>query len=374
MFGKETITTPPGSSAPSAFGRNTLTKTFQSLGIGAGHPCFIIAELSANHNHDMERALEIVRAAAAAGADAIKLQTYTPDTLTIASDRDEFRVTGTIWATETLHSLFQKAYMPWEWHKPIFDEAARLGMKFLSTPFDFSAVEFLETLNVDFYKIASSELVDIPLIKRVAQTGKPVLISTGMGTLAEIEEAVETLRANGCPEICLLKCTAAYPARIEDANMATLADMPRRFGTLVGLSDHTMPVTVPVVATALGAKVIEKHLTLRRADGGPDAEFSLEPEEFAEMVRAVRAAESSLGEVNYAPAASEIRPRDFRRSLYVVRDMAEGDLFTAENLRSIRPAAGLHTRHYEALLGTKARCAIAAGTPLAAGMAEIEIA
>ena len=349
-----------------------MSKTFAALGIGAGYRCFIIAELSANHNHDMGRALEIVRAAAAAGADAIKLQTYTPDTLTIASVRDEFRVTGTIWATETLHSLFQKAYMPWEWHKPLFDEAARLGIKFLSTPFDFSAVDFLESLGVDLYKVASSELVDIPLIKRIAQTGKPVLISTGMGTLDEIEEAIATLRDNGCSEICLLKCTASYPAKIEDANMATLIDMRRRFGTLVGLSDHTMPVTVPVVAAALGAKVIEKHLTLRRADGGPDAEFSLEPDEFAEMVHAVRAAESAQGEIIYAPAASEIRPRDFRRSLYVVRDMAQGEDFTPENLRSIRPAAGLHTRHYEALLGTRARCAIAAGTPLTAAMVEIE--
>ncbi|WP_353430197.1 pseudaminic acid synthase [Paracoccus denitrificans] len=341
-----------------------MARTFESLGIGEGKPCFIIAELSANHNHDIERALEIVRAAAEAGADAIKLQTYRPETITIASEREEFKVTGTIWASETLHSLYQKAHMPWEWHEPIFTEAARLGMKFLSTPFDFSAVDFLEALDVDFYKIASSELVDIPLIKRVAQTGKPVLISTGMGTLEEIDEAVATLRDNGCSEICLLKCTAAYPARVEDANMATLLDMPGRFGTLAGLSDHTMPVTVPMVATALGARVIEKHMTLRRADGGPDAEFSLEPEEFAEMVRAVRATESAIGQVTYAPAPSELRPRDFRRSLYVVRDIAEGEVFTSDNLRSIRPAAGLHTRYYEVLLGTKACRAIDAGTPL----------
>lgn len=348
--------------------------TFDSLGIGPGHRCFVIAELSANHNHDLGRALDIVRAAAAAGADAIKLQTYTPETLTIASDREEFRVTGTIWATETLHSLFQKAFMPWEWHAPLFAEAARLGLQALSTPFDFSAVDFLEGLGVALYKVASSELVDLPLLARVAQTGKPVLLSTGMGTLAEIEEAVATLRDHGCPEICLLKCTAAYPAEVAHANMATLADMPRRFGTLAGLSDHTMGHTVPVVATALGARVIEKHLTLRRADGGPDAAFSLEPDEFATMVREVRAAESALGAVIYAPAASEVRPRDFRRSLYVVRDVAEGEVFTADNLRSIRPAAGLHTRHYAALLGTRARRAIPAGTPLAADMVELSLA
>lgn len=348
-----------------------MSLTFEDLSIGSQHRCYIIAEISANHNHDLDRALEIVRAAAAAGADAIKLQTYTADTLTIASDRPEFQVTGTIWEGETLYSLYQKAQLPWEWHKPIFDEAARLGMGFLSTPFDFTAVDFLESLGVSLYKIASSELVDIPLLKRVAETGKPVILSTGMGTEAEIDEALQTLRAHGCPDICLLKCTAAYPARVDEANIASLAIVHERFGATPGLSDHTMPITVPVVAVALGAKIVEKHMTLRRADGGPDSEFSLEPNEFAQMVEAVRAAESALGQSLFAPTAGEQRPRDFRRSLYVTCDMAAGELFTAQNLRSIRPAKGLHTRHYDALIGTPTAVAIPAGTPLAAEMTTV---
>lgn len=347
--------------------------SFHSLGIGEGFPCFVIAEISANHNNDLERALEIVRASAAAGANAVKLQTYTADTLTIDSDREEFRVTGTIWEKETLYSLYQKAALPWEWHEPIFEEAARLGMHFLSTPFDFTSVDFLETLGVQLYKIASSEIVDIPLLKRVSHTGKPVLLSTGMGTLEEVQEAVATLRDNGCPDICVLKCTASYPARTEEANLRSLSEIGRLFGAIPGLSDHTMPVTVPVVATALGAKVIEKHITLRRADGGPDSAFSLEPEEFAEMVQAVRAAEASLGRAQFSPSAGEIRPRDFRRSLYVVQAMAAGDVFTAENVRSIRPANGLHTRHYETVLGTCAARDISKGTPLAADMLEISV-
>jgi pseudaminic acid synthase len=347
--------------------------SFDSLGIGPGHPCFIVAEVSANHNQDLDRAMAIVRAAAEAGANAVKLQTYTPETLTLASDRPEFRVTGTIWETETLHSLFTKAAMPWDWHAPLMAEARRLGMMCFSTPFDFSAVDFLEALDVPLHKVASSELVDLPLLARVASTGKPVLLSTGMGTLAEIVEAVATLRRHGSGEICLLKCTAAYPASVADANLATLADMPARFGTLVGLSDHTLTHTVPVVAAALGARVIEKHLTLARADGGPDAAFSLEPAEFAEMVREVRAATSALGALRYEPAPSEIRPRDFRRSLYVVADVAAGERFSTANLRSVRPAAGLHTRFYEALLGTPAACDIQGGTPLAPEMVSINL-
>ena len=350
-----------------------MLANFGALSIGGKHPCYIIAEISANHNQDLGRALEIVRAAAAAGADAIKLQTYTADTLTISSERPEFRVTGTIWEKETLHSLFRQAELPWEWHKPIFDEARRLGMGFLSTPFDFTAVDFLEEQGVSLYKIASSELVDIPLLTRVAQTRKPVILSTGMGTEAEIDEALATLRANGCPDICLLKCTAAYPARVEEANLASLLLIPGRFGAIPGLSDHTMPITVPVVAVALGAKVIEKHLTLRRTDGGPDSEFSLEPEEFAATVRAVREAEAAIGQASFAPTAGEMRTRDFRRSLYVVRNVAEGEVFTQENLRSIRPANGLHTRHYDAVIGTPARTGIPAGTPLSAEMVSLSL-
>lgn len=340
---------------------------FSDINIGGDNPCFIIAEVSANHNHDLDRALEIIEVAAKAGADAIKLQTYTPDTLTIKSDRPEFQVTGTIWEGETLYSLFEQASLPWEWHKPIFDRAKELGMQFLSTPFDFTAVDYLEDHGVDFYKIASSELVDIPLIKRVAQTGKPVLISTGMGNLAEIEEALATLRANGCEDICLLKCTAAYPAKVEEANLATMVEFAERFNVIPGLSDHTMGPTLPMVATALGAKVIEKHITLARADGGPDSAFSLEPDEFADMVRVVRDAESALGVVSFEPSKGEVRSRDFRRSLYVTAAMKKGEVFTPENMRSIRPANGLHPRHYEDVLGKTATQDIEAGTPLEAG-------
>ena len=342
-----------------------MTKmTFSDLHVGAGHPCFVIAEISANHNHDLDRAIEIVDAAARAGADAIKLQTYTADTLTIASDRPEFQVSGTIWEGETLHSLYQKAALPYDWHAPLFARARAHGMQALSTPFDAAAVDFLEDLGVDLYKIASSELVDIPLIKRVAQTGKPVLISTGMGTLEEVEEAVTTLRENGCTEICLLKCTAAYPARVDEANLRTMVAYGERFDVLTGLSDHTMGPTLPIVATALGASVIEKHLTLSRADGGPDGEFSLEPDEFAAMVAHVRDAEAGLGEVSFGPSAGEIRSRDFRRSLYVVALVRKGEPFTPENLRSIRPANGLHPRYYDATIGRTAACDIPAGTPL----------
>jgi pseudaminic acid synthase len=341
-----------------------LAKSFSDLQIGGAHPCFIIAEVSANHNHDLNRALQIVDAAAEAGADAIKLQTYTPDTLTIRSDRPEFQVSGTIWEGETLYSLFEKAMLPWEWHKPIFERARALGLQAISTPFDVTAVDFLEEHGVDFYKIASSELVDIPLIKYVAQQGKPVLISTGMGTTEEVEEALDTLRQNGCPDICLLKCTAAYPAKVEEANLATLSEFADRFKVIPGLSDHTMGPTVPMVATALGAKVIEKHITLSRADGGPDSAFSLEPNEFAELVRVVRETESALGEVVIAPSPGEIRSRDFRRSLYVVADMKAGEIFTKDNLRSIRPAMGLHPRNFDAVLGKAARQNIEAGTPL----------
>ena len=344
-----------------------MAKSFEELSIGGSNPCFIIAEVSANHNNDLDRALAIVDAAAKSGADAIKLQTYTPDTLTILSDRPEFQVSGTIWEGETLYSLFEKATLPWDWHKPLFDRARSHGMQAISTPFDFTAVDFLEDHGVDFYKIASSELVDIPLIKRVAQTGKPVLISTGMGNLAEIKEALDTLRANGCPDICLLKCTAAYPAKVEEANLRTLVEFAERFSVIPGLSDHTMGLTVPMTATALGAKVIEKHITLARADGGPDSAFSLEPDEFAEMVQSVRQTEAALGQAVFEPSASEIRSRDFRRSLYVVTEVKAGEPFTPENLRSIRPANGLHPRMYEQVLGKNATQDIAAGTPLEEG-------
>ena len=332
--------------------------------IGDAHPSFIIAELSANHNHDIERAKQIVKVAAECGADAIKLQTYTPDTLTFDSNDPAFRVDGTIWEGKNLYQLYAEAHLPWDWHKPLLNYAAELGLIAFSTPFDFSAVDLLESLNVPAYKIASSELVDIPLIRRVAQQGKPMIISTGMGTLAEIDEAVKAAREEGCTSLVLLKCTAAYPAPIEEANLYTIPHMAELFGTVVGLSDHTPGSTAPVVATVLGSRVIEKHLTLSRADGGPDSAFSMEPKEFAAMVRDVRAAESAVGHVLYEPTNKEMRSRDFRRSLFVVVDMEAGETFTADNTRSIRPAVGLHTRHYNAVLGKTCKSDISAGTPL----------
>ncbi len=332
--------------------------------IGPSHPSFIIAELSANHNHDINRAREIVKVAADCGADAIKLQTYTADTLTFNSNDASFQVSGTIWEGKNLYQLYQEAHLPWEWHEELFEYARELGMISFSTPFDFTAVDFLENLNVPAYKIASSELVDIPLMRRVAATGKPVILSTGMGTLAEIDEAVRTLRDGGCTELIMLKCTAAYPAPIEEANLLTIPHMAQLFDVVAGLSDHTPGSTAPVAATVLGSRVIEKHLTLRRADGGPDSEFSMEPEEFAAMVDAVRAAESAVGTVLYTPTQKEMRSRDFRRSLFVVADVKAGEPFTPENVRSIRPAVGLHTRHYDEVLGKTASHDIKAGKPL----------
>ncbi|RKT32217.1 N-acetylneuraminate synthase [Roseovarius halotolerans] len=344
------------------------TITIANRPIGPGHPSFIIAELSANHNHDLARAKRIVEAAADAGADAIKLQTYTADTLTFDSDSAEFRVDGTIWEGKTLYQLYQEASLPWAWHKPLMDHARNLGLLAFSTPFDATAIEFLESLDVPAYKIASSELVDIPLIRRVAGLGKPMIISTGMGTLSEIDEAVQTARAAGCDQIILLKCTAAYPAPIDEANLATLPHMAQLFGTVVGLSDHTPGSIAPVAATVLGGCVIEKHLTLSRADGGPDSAFSMEPQEFAAMVADVRAAERAIGQIRYEPTTQEMRSRDFRRSLFAVRDIPAGTPFTPENLRSIRPATGLHTRHYDSLLQSRASTHIKAGTPLSWGL------
>ncbi|MGM0740386.1 MAG: pseudaminic acid synthase [Pseudomonadota bacterium] len=340
------------------------TITIANRPIGPGHPSFIIAELSANHNHDLERAKRIVDAAADAGANAIKLQTYTADTLTFDSDSPEFRVDGTIWEGKTLYQLYQEASLPWAWHQPLMSHARDLGLVAFSTPFDASAVDLLESLDVPAYKIASSELVDIPLIRRVAGLGKPMIISTGMGTLSEIDEAVHTARVAGCDQIILLKCTAAYPAPIDEANLATLPHMAQLFGTVVGLSDHTPGSTAPVAATVLGGRVIEKHLTLSRADGGPDSAFSMEPQEFADMVADVRAAEQAIGQIRYEPTAKETRSRDFRRSLFAIRDIPAGEAFTPDNLRSIRPATGLHTRHYDALLQSRASTHIKAGTPL----------
>ena len=336
-----------------------------SRAVGAGAPVLIVAELSANHKQDLGRAVTLVRAAHEAGADAIKIQTYRPDTITIDVDAPPFRIAaGTTWDGRTLFSLYAEAQTPWEWHEPLAKEAASLGMEFFSSPFDPSAVEFLESMQVPALKIASPEIVDVGLIRLAAQTGKPLVISTGMATLDEIAEAVRTARDYGARDIVLLKCTSSYPAPPEEANLRTIPNMTETFGCPVGLSDHTLGIAVPVAAVALGACMIEKHFTLSRADGGPDSGFSLEPDEFRGMVDAVRVAEQSLGRVNYEPTEHERASRTLRRSLFVVEDMRAGDILTDANVRSIRPGHGLHTRHLPQVLGRRIRRPAIRGTPL----------
>jgi len=332
--------------------------------IGAGQPVYVIAELSANHHQDFEQAVKIIHAAKNAGADAIKLQTYTPDTMTIASNRAEFRITGTIWDGRSLYELYGEAYTPWEWQPRLREVANDLGLDLFSTPFDATAVNFLEQMNVPAYKLASFELVDIQLIQRMARTGKPLIMSTGMATVEEIEEAVETARQAGATGIALLKCTSAYPAPPEEMNLRSIPELSGRFDVPTGLSDHTMVIAVPLAAVALGACIIEKHLTLSRSEPGPDSAFSLEPQEFKAMVDAVRIAEKALGQVRFGFSAREADSRVFRRSLFVVRNMKRGEAFTAENVRSIRPGHGLHTRYLPEVLGRHAARDIERGTPL----------
>jgi len=333
--------------------------------VGPEYPVYIVAELSANHNRSFEDAVRIVGAAKEAGADAVKLQTYTPDTITISSDREEFRIGGgTIWDGRTLHDLYAEAYTPWDWQPRLKKLADDLGMDLFSSAFDATAVDFLEEMGVPAHKVASFELVDIPLIQKMARTGKPLIMSTGMATVEEIEEAVERARQAGAKEIALLKCTNAYPAAAEEMNLRTIPELSRRFAVPVGLSDHTMGIAVPVAAVALGACIIEKHLTLSRATPGPDSAFSLEPQEFKAMVDAVRTAEKALGSVNFGVSPHEQASRGFRRSLFVVQDMDEGEAFTVANVRSIRPGNGLHPRHFAEVLGKNAAQGIKRGTPL----------
>lgn len=332
--------------------------------VGRGHPPYVIAEVSANHHQDFEQAVRIIRAAKDAGANAVKLQTYTPDTMTIACERAEFRIQGTIWDGRNLHELYGEAYTPWDWQPRLKRVANDLGLDLFSTPFDATAVDFLEEMQAPAYKLASFELVDLPLIRKMAQTGKPLIISTGMGTLDEIDEAVRTAREAGAGELALLKCTSAYPARAEDMNLRSIPELARRFDLPVGLSDHSMNEAVPVAAVALGACIIEKHITLSRAEPGPDSAFSLEPQEFKAMVDAVRIAEKALGTVHFGVEEKEAGSRLFRRSLFVVKDMTRGEVFTAENVRSIRPGYGLHTRYLEDILGRHAARDIERGTPL----------
>jgi pseudaminic acid synthase len=333
--------------------------------IGPGAPTFIVAEISANHNGSYDQARRIVEVAKHAGADAIKLQTYTADTITIASDREAFRIGGgTLWDGRTLHELYREAGMPWDWQPRLKESAEALGMQCFSSAFDASAVDFLETMNVPAHKVASCELVDLPLIQKMAATGKPLIISTGMATIAEIEEAVTTARNAGATQIALLKCTSAYPALPDEMNLRTIPELARRFNVPVGLSDHTMGIEVPVAAVSLGASIIEKHLTLARAEGGPDSGFSLEPAEFKAMIDAVRTAERALGTAQFGASEREIPSRVFRRSLFAVRDIKAGAVFTEENVRSIRPGHGLHTRYLAELLGKIAAVDIERGTPL----------
>jgi pseudaminic acid synthase len=332
--------------------------------VGSGEAVYVIAELSANHAHQLDRALALIEEASTAGADAVKLQTYTPDTLTLASDREEFRIRGTPWNGRTLHELYEEAYTPWEWHPRLQQAAHDAGLQFFSSAFDETAVDFLEELDVPAYKIASFELVDLPLIRRAAATGKPLIISTGMGTLNEIEEGVSAAHTAGRGEVALLKCTSAYPASPAEMNLAAIADLARRFQVPVGLSDHSMGTTVPVAAVALGACIVEKHLTLSRNEPGPDSAFSLEPHEFAEMVAAIRAAEQAIGAPRYGPSDNEALMCALRPSLFVVEQMRGGDEFTIENVRSIRPAAGLPPKHLDEVLGRRAAVDIERGTPL----------
>ena len=333
--------------------------------IGTDHPTYLVAELSGNHNQNFEQAVEMVKAAGDAGADAIKLQTYTPDTITIDCDNEYFVIReGTVWEGKTLYELYQEAYTPWEWQPKLKEIANELGMDLFSTPFDSTAVDFLEEMEVPCYKIASFEIVDLPLINKVAATGKPMIISTGMATLAEIGEAVTTAREAGCSQLCLLKCTSAYPASPEMMNLRTIPHLSEKFDVVAGLSDHTLSLEVPVTAVALGARVVEKHFTLDRNLPGPDSTFSLEPQEFKEMVESVRTVEKALGSISYGSSDDEKASRIFRRSLFVVEDMEEGDEFKVENVRSIRPGLGLHPRHLSEIIGGRAKVAIKRGTPL----------
>ena len=330
-----------------------------------GYP-FIIAEMSGNHNQSLERALAIVDAAAYAGVDAVKIQTYTADTMTIDIGTGEFFISDkdSLWKGETLYHLYEKAHTPWEWHKAIFERCKERGIMGFSTPFDDTSVDFLEDLGVPCYKIASFENVDLPLIRKVARTGKPIIASTGMTTVAELSDLVQTVRENGCTDLTLLKCTSSYPASPEGTNLRTIPHMRELFGCAVGLSDHTLGIGASVASVALGATVIEKHFTLSRAEGGVDAAFSLEPAEMAQLVRECRTAALALGTVSYERAEQEQKSLQFRRSLYVVEDMKAGDVFTEKNLRRIRPGMGLSPKYYDIILGKKVNRDIIRGTPV----------
>ncbi len=334
--------------------------------IGLGHPPFIIAEMSGNHNQSLERALEIVEAAAKTGAHALKIQTYTPDTMTLDLDEREFHISdpNSLWAGTSLYKLYGEAYTPWEWHKPIFERARELGIIPFSTPFDDTALDLLESLDVACYKIASFENTDLPLIRRVAATGKPMIISTGMASIAELDDTVRAAREAGCKDLILLKCTSTYPATADNTNILTIPHMRELFDCQVGLSDHTMGIGVSIASVALGATVIEKHFTLNRADGGVDSSFSMEPEEMAQLIIETERAWQALGKVSYGATEAEKKSLQFRRSLYIVKDLKAGDVLTKDNVRAIRPGLGLPTKYLEQVLGSRLKQDVLRGTGL----------
>lgn len=338
--------------------------------IGDEHPCYVIAEMSANHAGEFNRALEIIHAAKESGADCIKLQTYTPDTMTIDCDKEYFQIKKGTWKGESLYQLYKKAYTPWEWHERLKEETEKLGLDFLSTPFDKTAVDFLENLKVSFYKIASFELTDIPLLKYISSMGKPIILSTGMGTLGEIEEAVNAIFSTGNKKLCILKCSSAYPAISKDMNVRTIKNLKDIFGVPVGLSDHSMGSIGAITGIAMGANVIEKHFCLSRKIENPDASFSMEPHEFKKMVDDIRAAELAMGKISYNLSGQERENQIFRRSIFAVKDIRQGEPFTENNIRIIRPANGLPPKYYDEILQKTAVKDIERGTPLTWSMIE----
>lgn len=340
--------------------------------VGADAPTFVVAEVSGNHLQDFERAKAIIKAAADAGADAVKLQTYTADTITLDCDNDYFQITqGTIWDGTTLHKLYQEAFTPWEWQPELMKYANELGLECFSSPFDHTAVDFMEKMDMPAYKIASFEINDIPLIRKIAKLGKPIIFATGIAYLEDIERALKVCKEEENEQVILLKCTSQYPSPYESMNLKVIPNMAEVFDCTTGLSDHSMGCTVAVASVALGAKMVEKHLTLSRADGGPDAEFSMEPAEFKQMVDEIRIVEKALGRVTYELTEQQVRSREDGRSLFVVKDVKAGETFTEENVRSIRPNFGLHTMYYDVVTGKTAKTDIAKGTPLAWNLIEL---
>lgn len=349
-----------------------MLKTIHIAGrsIGPAHPPYVIAELSANHNGKLDTALRIIEEAKKAGADAVKLQTYTPDTITLNCDRDEFRIQGGLWDGRTLYDLYQEAHMPWEWHKPLFEHARKLGITIFSSPFDNTAVDLLEDLNAPAFKIASFEAVDLPLIRYAASTGKPLIISTGMANAEEIAEAVNAAREGGCTELAILHCVSGYPAPAHDYNLQTIPDMMARYGLVTGLSDHTLDNTTAITSVALGAAIIEKHFTLDRSGGGPDDSFSLQPAELAALCTGARTAWSALGKVDYGCKSSEQGNVKFRRSLYFVKSLQAGEIITADAVRSVRPGYGLAPKSLDLVLGKRVKKAVEYGRPVALDLIE----